>query len=139
MPHSRPSWPLYVFGTLLFASALGALWALAGLWSGRALQFAPLAIAVAMAFGLRWLGCAGGAPARLLAAAGTLLAAGYAQCLFAIDRVAAAMGLPFLETLHRIGAGLTVTVARASLDGIDVAIMLVGAALAALLAGGRTD
>ncbi|GAP66725.1 hypothetical protein MBSD_n2040 [Mizugakiibacter sediminis] len=126
-----------VFGTLLFASALGALWALAGLWSGRALQPAPLAVAVAMAGGLRWLGCPAGARTALLAAAGTLLAAGYAQCLFAINRVAAAMGLSFLETLRRIGAGMTAAVARAPLDGTDVAFMLAGAALAALLAWRR--
>lgn len=137
MTHSRTPWSLSILGTLLFASALGALWALAGLWSGRALQLAPLAVALAMVAGLRWLGCPAGAHTALLAAAGTLLAAGYAQCLFAINRVAAAMGLSFLETLHRIGAGLTATVARASQDGVDVAVMLAGAALAALLAWRR--
>lgn len=137
MPYPRSSWLLSVVGTLLFASALGALWALAGLWSGRALQLAPLAVAPAMVAGLRWLGCPAGARTALPAAAGTLLAAGYAQCLFAINRVAATMGLSFLETLHRIGAGLTAAVARASLDGVDVALVLAGAALAALLAWRR--
>lgn len=137
MPDSHPPWPLSILGTTLFASALGALWALVVLWSGRAQPLAPLAVAIGMAASLRWWGCPPGTRTALLAASGTLLAAAYAQGLFAVNRVAAAMGLPFLETLRRIGAGMTFEVARLSLGATDVALALAGAALAALLARKR--
>lgn len=120
------------------ALALGAVWMALSLHVPSATWWFALPAGVLMGGAV----CAWVTPVRaaamMLAAVGTLLSAVYMKCLFAGLQLAAVMGLPYLHTLRRAGAGMLLTLARSSLDTRMLAACLVGMLLALAVAWRRS-
>ncbi len=118
---------------LLAALALGALWALLAASGLRHTLWLAFAAAAGMAFGLRFAGDPRGWLPALLAGAGTLLAALYAEGLQLLMRIAAQLGLPLIEVIRTSGIADTAVLACRLLPPSHLLTYLVAAVLAALL------
>lgn len=116
---------------LVIALALGALWVAMTLHFRSAAWWFALPVGLAMGYATCTWVTHSRALGMPLAAAGTLLAAVYMQCLLMGLRLAAVMGLGYLTTLHTAGASMLLALARAA---VEPRFMIV-TALGMLLAG----
>lgn len=122
------------FGWLMCTLAAGAVAAFAGMTIGIRPYWPVLALALPLTFVLRACGCLPRRGAGAAAALAILLAGGYAECLTAITRIAAATGYPFWQAFRTGGAGLVLLVARLGLNALAVLVYAAAAAAAAALA-----
>ncbi len=117
---------------LALAVALGLAWPALSVRMPSAEWWFALPVGIIM--GTCIPSCVGRArvAAMILAAGGTLLCVVYAKCLHVGLELAAVMGLPYLHTLHRAGAGMLLTLAHLSLTP-RVIVACIAATLIALI------
>lgn len=137
MPAERSGLPGFLFGVLcaaMFGFAAGAVWMLPSMMFGRALP--ALVLPVGWVLGVvvrRWLRFQGLAGA-LLAAAATLLAAGYTACLVAAATISGMMGIGFGQVIADAGPAMLLDLARLAQGSSDIVLYVAGALLAGLVA-----
>lgn len=127
-----------LFCMIIIALALGAVWVALALHFPSATGWFAVPVGLVMGYATRAWVTASRTLAMTLAAAGTLLAAIYMQCLFTGLRLAAVMGLGYLTTLHKAGAGMLLALARASFEPRFAVVTVVGMLLALAVAGRKS-
>lgn len=123
---------------VVIALALGAVWVALALHFPSAAGWFALPLGLVMGYATRAWVTASRTLAMTLAAAGTLLAAIYMQCLFTGLRLAAVMGLGYLTTLRTAGAGMLLALARTSFEPRFVVVTVAGMLLALAVAGRKS-
>lgn len=107
---------LTIVCTAALALAGGAVWLTVVLYAPSAEWWFALPLGVLLGFATRAWITHGRLSAVCLAMGATALAAVYMQCLYVGWQVSLVMGLPYLDTLYRAGAGMLLALARAHLN-----------------------
>lgn len=110
---------LGVLAALLAATALGALWSIAGLGGAAPAAWMAPAVAVALAAVLRFNGHPPGALRSLWCVVLLALTAAHANYLMSAGFIAGQMGLDLVDAIRMIGADMAFAVSRARLGGTD--------------------
>lgn len=115
---------------ILSGMALGALWALLATSVIEHAVWLALGAAAGMALSMRLASPQPGWFAAALAASGTLLATGYAECLQLMMRISSQIGLPLIEVIRTSGLFSTTKLAWRLIPTEHLAIYAIAALLA---------
>lgn len=124
---------LGVLTALLGGLAVGAVWCVLVMFSGRELiVFAPLC-AIAIAWVLRAHTFSGSPGGAAIAALLTVVACAYSLYLQAAVHIASLLGMSLRVALPRIGPGMASTIAWYELGPLEIAVLVLSPLLAAWL------
>lgn len=124
---------LGVLAALLAATALGALWSIAGLGGAAPAAWMAPAVAVTLAAVLRFNRHPPGALRSLWCVLLLALTAAHANYLMSAGFIAGQMGLDLVDAIRMIGADMAFAVSRARLGGTDFLAYGIALMLALLL------
>ncbi|MDO1530392.1 hypothetical protein QMK61_16260 [Fulvimonas sp. R45] len=126
------------FCAAMLGLAAGAVWMLLVVFLGQTAPWLALPAGALLGLAMRfWVCPRQRAGAAVLAAAATLLAAGYVCVLIAAARIAGSLGIGLVDALRTAGPVMLLALARLGLAPAALAWFALGAVLAALVAAQR--